>query len=1023
MGVENNKIQYAFRVITKHTVDVPDIGLYDGELRFITGQTETGLTFEDGTTADGFLNNHLIDEPIKSPSRKIDISTGGAFNSLNSCTVTINNVRNWIQNALSNEVFLINTEIQVYIVIDSVMYSIFGGVLNDIRYNEKFVVFECKDRNELTFKQVPEDESSQLATGEIAYAKLKKSVGGDAIAINSFYAINYYQDTYNGKLYPHLDLQINQEFLNKYGQNNPSQIGSMAGLFINPRKFGSLESDNEEGNSIKILWNYAATFNQFTPNTFAITIVISAPFDDILSENMIGNSGFSSPQTLSNSPTLFNLDEIPTKYVFDIFEFSTKYYLSGRAVDSIERDENGKPIVYIYNENLDDGSVNSNPWTKVDGSVAVNNSTENPYITLLNNTSDITVSTYEQVRFKDCRFKFHDSPANIGEGTFADTTGERLKITSFKEDFRPWQNGAEFIDGDYTTSAIRDGSGNIQGARCYMTPQTDGVTTELGNGIMIDLEIPDSFNFSEWDSVYLGWGMQWDFQLNSASTTAQNVEFNFDTLDVSKQYQLVGGAEVVLKNFVLPPTNRLTMLMTTDEDGGQVPTQLYSDGIQQYSDYFGRVIFSPFMEYNPTIIEGKQLFSSIFKIGTDPISGTTNGYISFEQDLKNNMKLENDFTVIDSNGKKRMYLYPRIDPFEQSPTDRFALFYQIYDLHLICEKEISSDELYIKIKGEKFQGENIPADNVYNTFRLLIEDYNDLGVNINYTNLPLRRSNWDCARIVSSTISSKELLKDLAQQSFVGIYTNRKGELELDAFREDNDDKSSWVHDNSIIINKSIKSVKSTNVSKIYNDIKLKYNKNYATDKFTKDYYVTGVDKDDFSVIDADYSAFSDIPSYADANTFWNRGHQTYLRNGISQPLPKSLAECNWYRNLREFDENNSGVTNSSVHFYLENLVEWVTRAKNVINYSIPLNSDTIKIELLDRVSFNDLLITGDIPIDGWITMVGINTKDSVIDIEITTIPDDILPIYRIIDEHPDSVDEIDEEPISPDTVDETFTL
>ena len=80
-----------------------------------------------------------------------------------------------------------------------------------------------------------------------------------------------------------------------------------------------------------------------------------------------------------------------------------------------------------------------------------------------------------------------------------------------------------------------------------------------------------------------------------------------------------------------------------------------------------------------------------------------------------------------------------------------------------------------------------------------------------------------------------------------------------------------------------------------------------------------------------------------------------------------------------------------------------------MIKYNIPINEENIKIELLDRVVFRDILITDDTEVLGWVTEIKINSKTNEIELEITTIPGDLVPIYSVIDEKPDNVDgEID---------------
>lgn len=1152
MAVENSLIQYALRVITNNTVDVPDVGLYNGELRFITGRNTTGLTFEGGAAAADFLTGYLIEEPIKSVGAKIDISTGGNYNTLNSCTVTLDNTTQLATNLLANEVYLINSEIHIYVVIDDVMYPRFGGVLNDIRYNEKNVVFECKDVNELNFKQIPENDSEIVTVGNIPYVKLKKQLEGDKIEFNSFYGKRYYQTTYDGKSYPAVELAVSPEFAQKYGRT----VGRLAGMYIRPRKSSEVATQ-DYSEAIKILSSSIAFGT--SDKTVSIEVIIEYNFEDIVSSNMVGEGAFTTANTLANSPTLYNLKDNPDRYLFDIISFQTRYYVSSNEVEAIELDDDGKPIVYKYDSEKDDGV--QNPWIQIDASVSYNDAGETPYVVLVNNTSDINIKTYKKVTFDTCSYKRHDIPPTtpsggtyLDDGTRVSVASGEIEYTQFKINNAPFLTSRKFIDGDYTEAGIEQSDGKPWTLKCKKSADyADPDIFTVLNGVMLDLKLPDDFNYEDWDSVYLGYGIDMSNELLGSSTTAKEVKFYFDTLEAVYNYTTV-GAGTLEKNFILPPSNRLTMdLLLYDTDTTtSYATQLYKDATYaSANDSFAKIIFSPFMSDNASITQGKQIFGPSYILGTDPELSYANAYVTLEQDLKGNMKLENNFVSLDPDGYKHMYLFPRIDVFDYNETDKlydtYRLGYRIYDVHLICEKNISSDTLYVKVKGEKLQGENIQVDNVYNTFRLMLEDYNNF-TGIEYTNVATNRVDWDCSRVIDRPQSSKDLIKNLAQQSFVGIYTNREGNIELDAFFDDvdfdedgnafwsassNPAKTTWVHDNNTIIDGSIKSVKSTNVSKIYNDINLNYSKNYATGDFAKHYYLTKVDavgfakttiartfdnlvtpsslvagrwctdtsdpasatkiyinvlnssfinekdsvlklkqlgdlrieKDantyyefildsdpvldvsgfimsaDVAVVESgtvavgylddttvflpdDYTDYTNIPSYTDAKAFWENSHLTWEKNKVVNNLPSQLANCEWYRDLTEFSSDANGVLNSSVHFYMEKLVMWVTKAKNMIKYSIPLNEVNIKIELLDRITFTDKLITDNSAILGWVTEVSVDPKKSTIDLEITTVPAELVPIYRIIDEKPVNVDGlIDEQPTPDGSIDEDFVM
>jgi hypothetical protein len=1171
MAVENNNIEYAIRIYTDATSDIVDLFLYNGEIRFITGQVNTGLTFEDTSPADDFYKGMLIMNPLKSVGSKIDISLGGEFNSLNSCTVTLNNSEQYATKLLANEVYLQNSKVQIYAVIEGVLYSRFGGKISGISYNERNLVLTCKDTDELDFKNVPENSDTQLAIGNIKYLKLKRNEEKEDIQVNSFYANKYFQSTHNGAEYPRLELIVDLAY---YKANLLAD--SLKGQYVRPKAFGEVLSDDDTNDAVKIIASTSYIQNTFggpeggVPGAYqqcVMVLILEKPFDDIKTSDTVNRYSFVDPTTFNESPTLYNFDSSVSKTIFDVIKMRNKYYISDGDIEEVDKNSQGDPLLYIYNEDL-------KKYTEVDATVSYEDTTDRPFINLVGNSDGFKINKSTKVEFTDCKYKRYDTPPFLGtdflygSGTFIQGDPSSPFYNKYVEIQGPspdiWYSGNNLIDDDYTTtvaptSPFKCKKEYVEGVNISVYGNK---IFSVENGVIIRLEVSDDFRFDEWDEVRLGFGASFSGDLNNSSKTNLESELNFyfDTLSVVYNHGLQNYttgdtiydsdvSNIAFSKLIANPTNRLSfkLFKINEESGDSIASQVYTDSIwSDVTDSYATIAHTTFANDNPTFTNGKQIYGNVRNLVTDPETSVSNSYGDLDNELSDTMVFANDPVVTDYNGKRYIYLHAHVDPLsigdQNSPNiEEYLVRFKLYNLHLICNKVISTQDIFASIKGEVAVGKSVAARNVYDTFKLLLEKYNSF-TNVEYTNLEDQRSTWDCARLVTSPTGSKSLIKNLALQSFVGVYTNRFGNLELDPFLDDidfdadgnavwkdpiNSSKRHWTHDGTNIIKGSITNVTQTNVSKVYNDLTLNYNKDYSLGEFTKTYYVTKTEDNAFPFesstrtfnsnyltiasgqwatdtsdpkdastvylhdtgasseyaainqleegaelkfttadpsifyifeivtksyssnvftfgialknagsgnisdttsstvyIPDGYSSYSNVPSYTDARAFWENAHGTYNRMKILNKLSDSLSNCEWYRDVSEYGSE-TGVLNSSIHFYMEKLIEWVTRPKNMINYSIPLNEDNIDIELLDRVTFTDVLVTDDSPVLGFVTKYDIDTKNYEIKLEITTVPGDLVPVYRVIDELPDNIDgSIDEQPVAEDpNVDEDFIL
>ena len=100
--------------------------------------------------------------------------------------------------------------------------------------------------------------------------------------------------------------------------------------------------------------------------------------------------------------------------------------------------------------------------------------------------------------------------------------------------------------------------------------------------------------------------------------------------------------------------------------------------------------------------------------------------------------------------------------------------------------------------------------------------------------------------------------------------------------------------------------------------------------------------------------------------------------------------------------------------------MEWATRQKEIVEFSVPLTIANLQRELLDFVNFKDLKFTSDVLREGYITKIKLNPRDDKIIFELALIPLDISDITSCdIIESGSNTDTITEDVTNTDTITE----
>lgn len=134
-----------------------------------------------------------------------------------------------------------------------------------------------------------------------------------------------------------------------------------------------------------------------------------------------------------------------------------------------------------------------------------------------------------------------------------------------------------------------------------------------------------------------------------------------------------------------------------------------------------------------------------------------------------------------------------------------------------------------------------------------------------------------------------------------------------------------------------------------------------------------------YTELNTDFSDYvSGITSYPDAKDIWETCHDSWLESKTINKAPTSLTDLPWY-------VSSDDPTSDSTYKYMEQCIDWLTRQKWKINYQLPINSETVTLELMQRVNFSDAIVTGQgQQASGWITGLAIDPKTDLIDVELT---------------------------------------
>jgi hypothetical protein len=199
-----------------------------------------------------------------------------------------------------------------------------------------------------------------------------------------------------------------------------------------------------------------------------------------------------------------------------------------------------------------------------------------------------------------------------------------------------------------------------------------------------------------------------------------------------------------------------------------------------------------------------------------------------------------------------------------------------------------------------------------------------------------------------------------------------------------------------VILRDSISSSDKTPVSDLYNTFLVNYAWNPASGKFERCLAINKVSAASFP--DASTTTWTEYvqgvssTSWGDASALWNICHDSYVKAQNIQRLEDAISDCYWYTDPAIYlGEQSAGASvDESAYKFLHNLVEWTSKQKETIRYSIPMTATNLALELLDVIVVNDAIYTAAANRTGWITKIEVDPKADEIKLEVTLNPIDL---------------------------------
>jgi len=197
---KDHSVYYAVELELKANDGIKDndeIGLKDRTFRWITGTPGFDGVNPELAYLGKWYEGILIKDGMGNPSRKIDIKQSGDYATLNGFNFSVRNDFPFWKKVLDKKIYITNSSVKVYAVLDKEFFSVWQGVVKSTAYTETEYIFKCETNFKVLHKAFPPQIVTEahfvnvnkdalekvipVCIGEVPYAKGLK-VSGEAVA-------------------------------------------------------------------------------------------------------------------------------------------------------------------------------------------------------------------------------------------------------------------------------------------------------------------------------------------------------------------------------------------------------------------------------------------------------------------------------------------------------------------------------------------------------------------------------------------------------------------------------------------------------------------------------------------------------------------------------------------------------------------------------------------------------------------------------------------------------------------------
>lgn len=1007
------------------------IGLVSGVFYWVTGRpgyTGSGYSGEapaSKTWKEGIISNSKMGDPI----RMIDITVSGDYGTLSGFKFKIDNTAKFWNTIQAANYYIIGRTIKVFVFFDDVSYQIWTGIISEVRYDETEYEFICEDKFKLVHKPIPPDKIDDIKFPNVMEQSIGESIPVCIGNVNKAKLQPVYAGFDPIELVYYLGRHITIAALAEFNETNKTVTLFTAGkTFYADQLNGYYLRTVIGGSESIVIQDTAATDTSGGQQRYKTVLTLDTWFETgpEADDAILSNSVYSG---LIGSVVSYEI------WYFEIVRFESTLIASNNDITSfIENAYGGRATLEYWDKTKSDYVDVSEILNLTDDSDISNTSYPGMNIISKDINTEGDIQKLFTIRPSDIKFVEVDTGSTVSKQSST---------------FPAYPNDCENLhDGDSTTSY------NI------VLRSLNGGSFPTTSIIQFLCQLPEQITNSDFNSVYL----VMDFTLSSVqATTAHEIDMAYFSIDYlgratslyktandiftdnisaggTNTYNLIPGVhyDIISNNATFNSVRAsidITSFLSKAKVGEAYPSivlkfwQIY-EAASAGNDMTLTVKEIAFVGSKTINTTSETLYTKV--LGEDVgINEETN---TVYQAMRHIMETYDGITTSDiswgtfATTENADYKVGR-QLIEQDGSERYLKellkhsFTCIYPTRTgkrgvsawrnNITPSVTHDESVI-IRGSIKKFEKTPITKVYNDLTVNY-DWNPGSGKPNKSTFLTKVDEDAFPAFQASTIPGGD-----ATKSFTTVFvTSTSNPESVDALVTFPSDPSGWASVGGYVSFSCdygwIYFARITAVNAAAKNISINFSNDYgmigASEYSSGTFYACG------SGVAAWRTYAGGISDYATAKDWWEKCHNSYLRTLTKRQLPKDLSDCYWFPDNEDFDPGTGGAGNAA-HKYMQELVEWVPRQKDLTEYRIPLNPTNAVLELLTPITFSDAVYTNDVGRLMWVTKVKPIIDSGEIVIEGLLEPEDIETNWIII-ETGDAPDVIIEDGDGPDVYQE----